>query len=74
MATVVMDMSGYGVEHETPTPENYSEEVMYAEWNPQLGLMEAQTAATGDKRAVLDHGLAAVDIDTFLKKMYCNQR
>ena len=74
MATVVMDMSGYGVEHETPTPESYSEEVMYAEWNPQLGLLEAQAAATGDKRVVIDPGLATVDVDTFLKRMYCHQR
>ena len=74
MATVVMDMSGYGIEHETPTPESYSEEVMQSGWNPQLGLMEAGAEAAEYKRAILDPGLATADIDTFLQKMYCHQR
>lgn len=74
MTTVVMDMSGYGIEHEAPTPESYSEEVMHSSWNPQLGLMEVPADAVALKRAILDPGLATVDIDTFLHKMYCSQR
>ncbi|MBU0622263.1 MAG: hypothetical protein KJ795_10470 [Gammaproteobacteria bacterium] len=74
MATVVMDMSGYGIEHEAPSPESYSEEVMQSGWNPQLGLMEVPADAVAKKRGFLDPGLATVDIDTFLKTMYCHQR
>ncbi len=68
MATIVMDMSGHSVGHEAPEVDEYGEEVLCAEWNPQLAqLGEGLLAATNGH---VSPDLAIVDADVFLKRMY----
>jgi hypothetical protein len=73
MATT-MNMNGYEIEREAVADEGYGDEVMYAEWNPQLALVGDQPVREMDKHPALPGGLATVDIDAFLQKMYKYQR
>lgn len=67
---IVMNMSGYEIEREVVVVEEYGDEVMCAEWNPQLALVNERPAAGVDKHSTLPRELANVDVDTFLNKMY----
>jgi hypothetical protein len=68
--TIVMNMSGYEIEREEVAVEGYGDEVMYAELIPQLVLVDDSRVAEVGKRTELPAGLANVDVDAFLKKMY----
>ena len=67
---IVMNMSGYEIEREVVAVEEYGDEVMSAEWNPQLALVGDRHAAEMDKHAAFPRELAEVDVDSFLQKMY----
>lgn len=67
---IVMNMSGYEIEREVLVVEEYGDEVMCAEWNPQLALVSERPVAAVDKHIALPRELANVDVDTFLNKMY----
>lgn len=69
---VVMNMSGYEVEHDAAATGEYGDEVMCAGWNPEL----AQVGYTGaaEKHAAFPHEMANVDVEAFLQKMYRCQR
>jgi hypothetical protein len=69
MATT-MNMSGYEIEREEVTFEEYGDEVMCAEWNPQLALISDLPAGIADKCSAFPGDLADVDVDAFLQKMY----
>ena len=72
--TIVMNMSGYEIEREEVAIEQYGDEVMQAGWNPQLALVSAYPTARVERRSTLPAGLANVDVDAFLQKMYRFQR
>lgn len=74
MNTVMMNMSSYSIENETTIVEEYGDEVMYAGWNPQVAVASEQPPALIDKHVTLPAGLANVDVDIFLQKMYEYQR
>jgi hypothetical protein len=67
--TIVMNMSGYEIEHDSEAAREYGDEVMYTGWNPQLGEVTESTEKPG-----LPGGLAEVDVNAFLEKMYKYQR
>lgn len=69
---IVMDMSSYAVERVEEVVETYDDEVMYAGWNPQLAV--AETAHIAPAHPAFPSSLAEADIETFLRKMYANQR
>ena len=69
MATT-MCMSGYEIEREVVALEEYGDEVMCAEWNPQLVLVSELPLAQADRHVPLPAELANVDVDDFLEKMY----
>ena len=73
MDTIVMNMDGCDTEHETLCVEEYGDEVLCAEWNPQLSLADDAPVAQINKHVDLPADLASVDVDTFLKTMYENQ-
>ena len=68
--TVVMNMSGYEIEREEVAAEEYGDEVMYAELMPQLVLVSDSHVPEVGNRTEFPSGLADVDINAFLKKMY----
>ena len=70
MDTIVMDMNGCDVEHETLVVEEYGDEVMCAGWNPQLTLAGEIPVAQANRHVNLQADLAGIDEDAFLKKMY----
>lgn len=70
MNTIVMNMDGFGIEHEAPVMEEYGEEVMFAGWNPQLTLASESAVVQINKHVNLPADLANMDVDAFLKKMY----
>lgn len=67
MGTVSMDMSSYEIERGEAS--GYGDEVLCAGWVPALALHQLLI-----EKAVLPADLAAVDVDTFLRKMYAFQR
>jgi hypothetical protein len=71
---IMMNMSGYEIEREAVALEQYDDEMMYAGWNPQLGLVGNHPAVSVDKHVSLPHELANVDVETFLQQMYKSQR
>ena len=73
MATT-MNMSGYEIEREVVAVEEYGEEIMCAGWNPQLAAVSDYPSEHVDKRAAVATGMANVDLDIFLQKMYTFQR
>ncbi len=58
----------YAIETET-VEEEYGDEVLYAEWNPQLDLAGSSFDAQDDWH-VMPADLVDVDTDAFLRKMY----
>jgi hypothetical protein len=70
MNTIVMNMDGCDIEHAAPVDETYSDEVLCAEWNPQLALVSASPVEQRNSLIDLPADLANGDVDTFLKKMY----
>ncbi|MBI5918087.1 MAG: hypothetical protein HY849_01755 [Nitrosomonadales bacterium] len=67
MATLTMDMSSYKVER--AATEEYGDEVMYAGWNPVVGLACEHYRPSMERRSALPPELARVDVDSFLAKM-----
>ncbi len=63
MDTFVMNMDGYEV-------EEYGDEVLDAEWNPQLVLSNHDPAIPANRHVDLHPAVANMDIDGFLRKMY----
>lgn len=67
MGTFCMDMSSYEIDREELS--GYSDEVLCAGWVPALALHQPHA-----EESVLPADLAAVDVNTFLRKMYAFQR
>lgn len=72
--SIVMNMSGYEVEREEVSAEEYGDEVMCAGWNPQLALIGERPVAAVDRHAGFPDAIARVNVDAFLQKMYQFQR
>ena len=54
--------------------EEYSEEVMYAGWNPDIPLLQCcQSRVLAEEQSSLPVDLAMEDAGLFLQKMYANQ-
>lgn len=70
--TIVMNMGSYEIERVEEVVETYDDEVMYAGWNPQLA--QTEVAHIAPPYAAFPPSLAEADIETFLHKMYANQR
>jgi hypothetical protein len=60
---------GFSIEDEE-LEEEYGDEVLYAEWNPQLDLAGSSLDAENDWDNNLPADLVDADTDTFLRKMY----
>jgi hypothetical protein len=71
---IVMNMSGYEIEREEKADEEYGDDVMCAEWIPQLTPAGDSHVAEMDKHTAFSPELAEADIDEFLQKMYKYQR
>ena len=67
MDTIV---NGCSIEHEALVAEEYDDEVMCAEWHPQLALAIDNPVGRLNKHVNLPADLVNVDVDAFLKKMY----
>jgi hypothetical protein len=70
MNTVLMHMSSLGINNEATKMEDYSDEVMFAGWYPQLAMVIELSRTVIDRQITLPAGLVSVDLDTFLQKMY----
>ena len=72
--TIVMNMSDYEIESE-PLEIEYSEEIMYNGWNPEVDSVcqQLQLAPT-EEPVTLPDDLKTVAAELFLRKMYSYQR
>ncbi len=70
MDTVVM---GSIIEQEVQIVEEYGDEVLCAEWNPQLAQAAELPETELNRHVVLPADLVKVDVDTFLNRMYEHQ-
>jgi hypothetical protein len=70
MDTIVM---GSIIEQETQVVEEYGDEVLCAEWNPQLAQVAELPEAELNRHVVLPADLVNEDVDTFLNRMYESQ-
>jgi hypothetical protein len=66
---IVMNISGYEIEREKVTLDEYDDERQYAEWVPQLDIGDSRVHEM-DKTGEFPGELANVDVDAFLEKMY----
>jgi hypothetical protein len=69
MNAVVMNMRGHTAGSGAGVPEEYGDEVMLSGWNPQVAAVE-QSLVEMDRYVARLAGMANVDIDSFLQKMY----
>jgi len=73
---VTMDMCTVKVDND------YTSEVMYVGWNPEVAMMQGRAAELAaqlihyqSQRAVgMPADVAAMDVETFLERMYASQR
>ncbi|MFZ2163039.1 MAG: hypothetical protein WAW02_12545 [Sideroxyarcus sp.] len=72
--TIVMNMSGYEIEHEEVVAQEYGGDARYAELIPQLQSVSDSRAPEAGTRTGLPAELANVDVDAFLKEMDKYQR
>lgn len=70
---IVMNMSSYEVERDELMESEYGAEVMCTGWNPAVALACQQPVAAG-QRMKMPPGLATVDVELFLQKIYAYQR
>ena len=70
MTTIVIEPNGCDIAHETHIDEEYGEEVMCAGWNPQLPLAAESPVTQINRHVNQPAGLADVDIDMLLKRLY----
>ncbi len=70
MAAIWKDRNGSDFEQDAPLTERYSDEVMCAEWNPQIALVNEGLFTRTGKHVALPADLSAIDVDAFLKRMY----
>ena len=71
---VMMNMSNYEIERDSMEAE-YGDEVMCAGWNPAVALVcQKQMVVPTGGQMPMPADLAAVDAESFLQKMYTNQR
>lgn len=73
MSIVTMNMSEYKVERDDSIEAEYENEVSYAGWNPSLAL-QPHIQTERNQPAAMPLDLVAVDVESFLKKMYAYQR
>ena len=67
---IVMNMSDYAIESGSADAD-YSEDVMYAEWNPAVALVCEQQSIVSKS---MPAGLACENVELFLQRMYACQR
>jgi hypothetical protein len=70
MDTIAM---GSIVDQETQVVEEYGDEVLCAEWNPQLAQAAQLPESELNRHVVLPADLIKEDVDTFLNRMYEHQ-
>lgn len=72
---ISMNMTGHEVDGDSLEAE-YSEEVMYAGWNPDISLLlcQQQSRVLAEEHSSLTVDLALEDAGFFLQKMYASQR
>lgn len=71
---IVMNMSDYEIERE-PLEVEYSEEIMYSGWNPEVETVHEQLQiAPTTEQASIPEDLATVAAGLFLRKMYSYSR
>jgi hypothetical protein len=68
---VVMNMSNYEIERGSVGLE-YSDEIMYAGWNPVVAMMYQHQPFVSTNKLTTD--LAMVNVDLFMQRMYAYQR
>jgi hypothetical protein len=61
------------IEHETQVVEEYGDEVLCAEWNPQLAQAAELPVSELNRHVALPADLVNEDVDTFLTRMYEHQ-
>lgn len=69
MGTISMDMSSYEIERGVSVASGYGDEILCNGWISGLACHQLHSRET-----TLPAGLASVDVDTFLRKMYACQR
>jgi len=62
-----MNMCQGNIERDESLNAEYDDEIMCSGWNPALSMSQL---VTEDKHTSFPAELAAVDVETFLKKMY----
>lgn len=67
MGVMILDMSQGKIECDKPSAVEYDEEIMNSGWNPVVGQVQL---VPEDKHRPFPAGLASVDLEMFLKKMY----
>lgn len=72
---ISMNMNGHEVEGDVSTESEYSEEVMFAGWNPDISLLmsQQQSRVLAEEQSSLPPDLAMEDAGLFLQKMYSYQ-
>ncbi len=72
---ISMNMNGQEVDGDASLEEGYSEEVMYAGWNPDISLLlcQQQSRVLAEEQMSLSPDLALEDAGLFLQKMYACQ-
>lgn len=73
MATIVMDMSGYGTKSEVSVPECGGVDGKHPGWSPELEIA-TDLPAQERRPTIVEAGLVDADIDAFLDKMGRFQR
>ena len=70
--TILINMSSYAVENADSMGAEYSEEVMYAGWNPDIALLACYQPSqlVADKVTSLPTHLLMEDAEQFLQNMY----
>lgn len=70
MSILTFNMNDYEIVNNDVCADQYDEEVMNANWTPELAL---QPYVTTPEVTVMPSDLASVDVEAFLKKMYSYQ-
>ncbi len=70
MSILTFNMNDYEIVNNDVCDDQYDEEVMNANWTPELAL---QPYVTTPDVALIPSDLASVDVEAFLQKMYSYQ-
>lgn len=70
----IMNMSSYEIEQDSTTEAEYSDDILYAGWNPEVDSLNQEQFTPTLEQQAMPVAITTEVVELFLRKMYSYQR